>query len=546
MYRVSQVAGALSADSPGFQTSKVFERLGDPEIDLLLPKGALKLLHALDSDRLTGPGRAECLSQLFSLDLAVDDPDRRKILLNSLPEKKVRELEDRTGMAIDTLNNANALASQMRRSLLGFFGAVTSEDRFPTLTEAVRTTTPKRGLFPHQKRAAAEVERFFFREDRRAMLHLPTGVGKTRTAMSIVASHLRTHSPGLVVWLATTRELLEQAAEEFEAAWRSVGDRPLECVRFWSHHNPPIDKITDGIAICGLAKLHSFGKDRPRLWELGDRTSLVVFDEAHQAVAETYEDIVETIVTRNPRTPLLGLSGTPGRTWGDRDVDVTVAELFRRNKVTLDFGGKNPVRELTDTGYLAEVDFSLLNVEPGLQLSSSDLAQISNALNIPESLAVRLGDDEQRNLRIVQRLCELTDKHSRILVFAASVANALLLASVCRGMGFKADVLTGQTDSGDRQRMIRQFKRLDRAKRLLINFGVLTTGFDAPAASAAMIARPTKSLVLYSQMVGRVIRGPKAGGTDRCEIVTVVDTTLPGFGDVAEAFMNWEDVWNTS
>ncbi|MEH0409495.1 hypothetical protein [Streptomyces scabiei] len=81
---------------------------------------------------------------------------------------------------------------------------------------------------------------------------------------------------------------------------------------------------------------------------------------------------------------------------------------------------------------------------------------------------------------------------------------------------------------------------------VLCNFGVLTTGFDAPAASAAVIARPTKSLVLYSQMVGRVIRGPKAGGTDTCEIVTVVNPELPGFGDVAEAFTNWEDVWETA
>ena len=86
----------------------------------------------------------------------------------------------------------------------------------------------------------------------------------------------------------------------------------------------------------------------------------------------------------------------------------------------------------------------------------------------------------------------------------------------------------------------------DAYSRILINFGVLTTGFDAPAASAALIARPTKSLVLYSQMVGRVIRGPLAGGTERCEVVTVVDTTLPGFGDIAEAFTNWEDVWNTT
>ena len=201
------------------------------------------------------------------------------------------------------------------------------------------------------------------------MLHLPTGVGKTRTAMSVVASHLRTRAKGMVLWLAATRELLEQAAVEFEATWNAVGDREVDCLRFWSNLNPPINKITDGIIIAGLGKMHSYGKDRPRLWDLGDRTTMVVFDEAHQAVARTYQGIVETVVSRNLRTPLLGLSATPGRTWGDPDVDATVAALFHENKVTLDFGCANPIKYLTDEGYLAAVDFSLLNVEPGLQLS---------------------------------------------------------------------------------------------------------------------------------------------------------------------------------
>ena len=65
-----------------------------------------------------------------------------------------------------------------------------------------------------------------------------------------------------------------------------------------------------------LAKLRSYGRERRRLWDLGDRTTMMVFDEAHQAVATTYQDIVEAVVTRNQRTPLLGLSATPGRTWG--------------------------------------------------------------------------------------------------------------------------------------------------------------------------------------------------------------------------------------
>ena len=67
------------------------------------------------------------------------------------------------------------------------------------------------------------------------------------------------------------------------------------------------------------------------------------------------------------------------------------------------------------------------------------------------------------------------------------------------------------TDGTEREHIIKRFKRPGGPHRILANFGVLTTGFDAPAASAALIARPTKSLVLYSQMVGRVIRGPRAG-----------------------------------
>jgi superfamily II DNA or RNA helicase len=58
-----------------------------------------------------------------------------------------------------------------------------------------------------------------------------------------------------------------------------------------------------------------------------------------------------------------------------------------------------------------------------------------------------------------------------------------------------------------------------------------------------LIARPTKSLVPYSQMVGRAIRGRRAGGNENAEIVTVVDYDLPGFGSVADACNNWEDIW---
>lgn len=529
---------------PGVQPSQICENLDDTHAAQLLPTGAFSLINAIDPERINSSKRGETLGEILSLELAVSDVQRREILLDAMPPSKIAELEDRIGISLNQLRQKDELEQSLRRDLLGFFGSATVANQITIASEPVKAVSPERGLFPHQKRAASDIERYLYFEEGRTMLHLPTGTGKTRTAMSIVASHLRTRPKGLVLWLATTRELLEQAAAEFELSWRALGDREVDCLRFWSSHNPPIDKITDGIVIAGLAKLHSYGKERKRLWNLGDRTTMVVFDEAHQAVATTYQDIVETIVTRNPKTPLLGLSATPGRTWENPQVDATVAELFCGNKVMINFDGANPIRHLTEEGYLAEVDFSLLNVEPGLELSTKDLTEISEALDISDALAARFGEDEQRNLRIIQCLLELVKTHSRILVFAASVDNALLLASVCRGMGLKADAVTGKTDAWKRKHVIQKFKRSGGHHRILINYGVLTTGFDAPAASAALIARPTRSLVLYSQMVGRVIRGPKAGGTKHCKVVTVVDTNLPGFGDVAEAFMNWEDIWN--
>jgi len=103
--------------------------------------------------------------------------------------------------------------------------------------------------------------------------------------------------------------------------------------------------------------------------------------------------------------------------------------------------------------------------------------------------------------------------------------------------------VTGETPGPERARVISEFKEADDEIRIIVNYGVLTTGFDAPQTSAALIARPTKSLVLFSQMVGRATRGPRAGGNKTAEVATVVDTRLPGFCNMADAFTNWEDVW---
>jgi superfamily II DNA or RNA helicase len=269
-------------------------------------------------------------------------------------------------------------------------------------------------------------------------------------------------------------------------------------------------------------------------------------DEAHQSIAHTYRQLLDLFATKRRGAALLGLTATPGRTWADIEQDAELAAFYRHRKVTLrPEGYDSPVTFLIDQGYLARPDFVNLNIEAGLSLSEADLRSLSSSLEVPSDLLQRLAEDQQRSLRILDAIENLFNRHRRIIVFATTVEHARLLAAVLRSRGHAAEAITAGTPWADRESAIQRYRMNTVAPMALCNYGVLTAGFDAPSTSAAVIARPTRSLVLYSQMVGRAIRGPKAGGNERAEIVTVVDLELPGFGEITEAFTNWEDVWGS-
>jgi superfamily II DNA or RNA helicase len=294
--------------------------------------------------------------------------------------------------------------------------------------------------------------------------------------------------------------------------------------------------------IAGVDKLNSYLSRCPnKVLKLRSRVTLLVFDEAHQSIAPTYKELLDMFLSRPINPPsLLGLSATPGRTWRDREEDLRLAEFYQQNKVTLEVEGyENPVTYLIDKGYLAKPTFIQLSNESILEQNSI----ATNVLEIPNDLLKKLGDDTKRNVIIIKRLQELIQNHQRVMYFAPSVANAKTISRTLVAMGVDSMVVTGETPSSVRQKSILKFKSDANSPMIICNFGVLTTGFDAPRTSAALIARPTLSLVLYSQMVGRAIRGPLAGGNKNATIVTVIDSNLPGFRKVEEAFMNWEQVW---
>lgn len=534
----------FSENEPGVRLTDVLFELQYEDVVALLPNGMEDALKALDRDARNPEGFRRAAADVMDVHALLRNRATRTKLLSVLPEHKLKEVSSRVGVPPEEVAVADYDEDELR-ALVGFFGEAVQGEEFEQTVETRVKIEPTYGLFPYQRRAVADIEAYL--DDPMAVLpsaflHMPTGSGKTRTAMHAIARHLVSNEPSIVVWLADSRELLLQASEEFGHAWELLGDRQITIVQYWGEVGA-IEAIKDGIIVCGLQKLwRLWRRDEQAVHNLAHGVDYVVVDEAHISVADTYSSLI-SVLRRTPETKLLGLSATPGRTWNDPESDAELAELYDRNKVTISVEDyDSPVSYLIEEGYLAEPEFRMLNIEGEAGASIDGECKDEGGAAGDDS---ELATDQRTShlMAVVGEVRRLKERHNRILVFGASVPDAKNIALLLRREEINADVITGRTPRRRRDTIIRRYQRGGEEARVIVNYGVLTTGFDAPTTSAAVIARPTQSLVLYSQMVGRAIRGPKAGGNESAEIVTIVDPSLPGFGSVAEAFTNWEDVW---
>jgi superfamily II DNA or RNA helicase len=480
-----------------------------------------------------------------------EDAELCKTLTRNLDPGKPHELRFRLGL-VDTettseLRPETLTATQAWPIVLGFFGLDAEEMASAPRSPPRESVLPAFGLFEHQRSIVRRAYSRIGAGSGRTLIHMPTGSGKTRTAIHLVARILNEQHSGVIVWLASSRELLEQAAETFQYAWSALGNRDVQLHRFWGGYDDPPDELKDGLLIGGLAKLHAWrARDGNAFLRLSARTRLVVIDEAHQAIAPTYRAVIDGLADAGQFDAVLGLTATPGRTWNDVAADQRLSEFFSGSKVVLEIDGyANPVAYLLKEGYLATPTFTQIEYPPERSPTASEIKKLARLDDYSDDLLEGFAIDVARNIAIIDAVNMLiTGGHRRIILFAVSVRHAEDLAAALSAYGVECHVVSGETPAASRSSILKLFKSpVDRAI-VLCNFGVLTTGFDAPRTSAAIIARPTKSLVLFSQMVGRATRGTKAGGNATCEILTVHDPAYPGFGDIAEAFFNWEDVWN--
>jgi superfamily II DNA or RNA helicase len=517
----------------------------------LLGESTVKLINQLEQQKFSTTKLKQVLQDMYSETDLITKKNTRHILFDLLSLAEVKELLLSLNQSLDndiyTQLKAINITSNNKRVFYDFFEIIDNKKEYVKSpnTEVVEAKYP---LFNHQVEASIETIKLLHNKDKhRAILHMPTGSGKTRTAMHIVANYLRKKSKTTIIWLAYSEELCDQAVEEFTKSWQCLGNRNTNVYRFWGNNNiNDIEFIKDGFIVAGLPKMVSKAKNSIEFMQnMSKNTSLVVIDEAHQAVAPTYSAVLDLLAPHH-KIHLLGLTATPGRTWLDITEDEKLSNFFFKQKYSLSIDGfDNPVDYLVKQDYLAKAKFEPLYYNFGADLTTADIKKIQNNIDIPKEILGKIAEDTKRNMLIIQRIMELSREAKRIIVFASTVEHSKLLSSVLRYKGVNAKSVTGDTLQQDRDNIIDEFKEDNEKVMIICNYAILTTGFDAPKTSVVVIARPTTSLVLYSQMVGRAIRGIKAGGNKEAKIVTVVDKNLGGFGSIAEAFNNWNDVWES-
>jgi len=338
-------------------------------------------------------------------------------------------------------------------------------------------------LRPYQKAAAeAAINAFKGKSSKNGLLILPTGAGKSLVIAEIA---FRLNDPILV--FCPSKEIVVQNYEKMcsYGVW--------DCgVYSASVGMKNINKITFATIGSVMNHLKDF-----------DGFQYIMVDEAHGVNAKggMYEQFIHARKDRQ----VIGLTATPYRLGKGFEGTSMLKFLTRtRPRIFEKVLYYCQISELLNKGYLADLQyFDLTTIDLKRVRSNSTGADFDE-----KSLKAeyeRSGFYDKLTITTLRVLKPKSGKpRNGVLVFTRFTKEADELVEKLKSKGIKAAIVTGETPKGERDQVLNDFK----AKKIQVvaNVGVLTTGFDFPALDTVILARPTKSLALFYQMVGRAIR----------------------------------------
>lgn len=470
--------------------------------------------------------RARCFRECLKGDVISQKENRAKILSKLDPEKLERLCTLAKIPSTTLLDSGYELSQEESRNFEDVIGA--SNSRSLKRVEAVQSGLPdqlvfKYSLFKHQRAIADKIISLSLSQERGCIVHMPTGSGKTRTAMWSICRLITEHSLSCC-WITYNKTLITQAIDEFQKAWGMKGEGTCRIGYLTGEkESEDVSGVDMLFASFGKLSIDARTEDRKYIAMIAQNIDILFIDEAHEAQADGRGIAVRAIRFMKPEIKVFGLTATPGKSpEGFNDEDYDLAEHFQQNKVVLEIEGyDNPIDYLINEEYLSRPNY----FEIGGDWRGDPLAE---------------------TLGVIQSVIHHSSEHRRIIVFCGSVESSRKCAAFSRLIGIKSFHVDGETPEGERNEAKEVFNSNIDTTVVLFNYNVLATGFDVPQTTLVLICRPVNSIVLLSQMIGRGLRGPRAGGTPSVEIGLILNHRDPESLSIAGMFMNWEHLWATS
>ena len=344
-------------------------------------------------------------------------------------------------------------------------------------------------LRPYQVAAEKAVIDYWQSGGGNPLVEMATGTGKSMVIANLTRNLIANWPEMRVVMLVHVRELV---AQNFAALLRVWPDAPAGIYSAGLGKRDTHHRIT-------FASIQSVYK---RAAQLGPR-HLILIDEAHLVPSKgegMYRRLLDDLRAMVPDLRVCGFTATPYRLDTGR-LDAGAERLFDKTVYTYGIG------EGIADGYL-----SPLVSKAGLTEIDVSHVERRGGEFIPGQLEAA---SDKITTEAVQEIVRLGEDRRSWLVFCAGVKHALHVRDAMRAAGISCETVTGETPSGERDAILRQFKAGQ--IRCLTNAQVLTTGFDAPAVDLVAMLRPTLSTSLYVQIVGRGTR--LAHGKENCLVL---------------------------
>jgi len=338
-------------------------------------------------------------------------------------------------------------------------------------------------LRPYQQEAVDATLSYFRRSQQPAVIVLPTGAGK-----SLVIAELARLARGRVLVLAHVKELVAQNHSKYQAYGLEADIFAAGLQRKESR-----SKVVFG-------SVQSVARNLPLF---DSAFSLLIVDECHRISDNEdsqYQQILQHLRQHNPQLRLLGLTATPYRLSKGWIYQFHYHGMVRGDEKALfrDCIYELPLRYMIKHGFLVPPE--RLDM-PVVQYDFSRLSAQANGLFSEADLNRELKQQQRVTPLIIQQIVEFAADRKGVMIFASTVEHAKeILGLLPEGKA----LISADTPGPERDATINAFK--DQQLRYLVNVSVLTTGFDAPHVDLIAILRPTESVSLYQQIVGRGLR----------------------------------------